>query len=526
MSEEELVAVRKAKAQNWQSLRGSSAFAVGGPVDPISSVRRACHNAIVEGDRYDHDRLQLVIEEFTIAGRIIFQRNIGGVTFLRLRDRTGELQAYCDQAILTDTYSDLDLLDVGDIVQVTGRMMATLKGELSVQAKPRIQLLAKAYRPLPTKTVFKDVEQRYRQRYVDLIANPQVMNVFRTRSKIISSLRQSLEKLEFVEVETPTMQSLTGGATARPFITHHNALDANLFLRIAPELFLKRLVVGGFERVFEIGRNYRNEGVSTRHNPEFTMLEFYQSYANLQDVTALCKTLICQADDQVDAKLKENRPFTLVEEWIEMPMQNAVEQALRSAGGLPAKIITEIAGENPDIKSWAQSATRKIDWSGYRKAAQSLTARGALLYVAFEFLAEPFLTEDYQSKGGKSLPIFITDYPVEVSPLARRKDEAPEFTDRFELFIDGKEIANAFQELSDPEDQAARFREQALQKAQGNEEAMDIDEDYLRALEYGMPPTCGVGIGVDRLVMILTNSQSIRDVILFPLLRSKSGDKF
>lgn len=520
MSEEELVAVRKAKAQNWQSIHGSSAFAAGRSVDPISSVRQACHNAIVEGDRYDNDRLQLVTEEFTIAGRIIFRRNIGGVTFLRLRDRTGELQAYCDQAVLNDTYSDLDLLDVGDIIQVTGRMMATIKGELSVQAKPRIQLLTKAYRPLPTKTVFKDVEQRYRQRYVDLIANPQVMNVFRTRSKIISSLRQSLEKLEFVEVETPTMQSLAGGATARPFITHHNTLDTDLFLRIAPELFLKRLVVGGFERVFEIGRNYRNEGVSTRHNPEFTMLEFYQAYSNLRDVTALCKTLICQADDQVDAKLKENRSFTLAEEWIEMPMQNAVEQALRSAD-LPAEIVTEIAGENPDIKGWAKRASRTIDWAGYRKVTKGQSARGSLLYAAFEFLAEPFLTQDYQSKEGKSLPVFITDYPVEVSPLARRKDGAPEFTDRFELFIDGKEIANAFQELSDPEDQAARFREQALQKAHGNEEAMDIDEDYLRALEYGIPPTCGVGIGVDRLVMILTNSQSIRDVILFPLLRSK-----
>lgn len=527
MSELELIATRKSKAQDWQKQFGASAFAggvtEGQTISSMASVRQACQAANTEGDRYDHDQLQLIKKEFTIAGRIIFRRSIGGVTFLRLRDATGELQAYCDQAHMEDTYSDLDFLDVGDIVQVDGRVMATIKGELSVKTeRSGLRLLTKAYRPLPTKTAFKDVEQRYRQRYVDLIANPNVMKVFRTRSKIISSLRSYLENLDFVEVETPTMQVLAGGAAARPFTTHHNALDMDLFMRIAPELYLKRLVVGGFDRVFEIGRNYRNEGVSARHNPEFTMLEFYQAYASLPQIMNLTQSMICQVDDQIDPSFKKDRSFSLKDGWPDITMNTAVTVGLINAGGLPCEIITEIAGDSPDIKSWSKLSTREIDWSGYRKAAKGLTEPGALLYLAFEFLAEPFLTQDYRSQDDKSLPVFITDYPVEVSPLARRKDGASELTDRFELFIDGKEIANAFQELTDPEDQAARFQQQALQKANGNEEAMSVDDDYLRALEYGLPPTTGFGMGVDRLCLILMGQASIRDVILFPLMRSNS----
>lgn len=462
------------------------------------------------------------------VGRIIFKRDIGGATFLRLRDSSGDLQVYCEQKILDDKYSYLENLEMGDFVEATGPMMATIKGELSVQATD-LHMLTKAYRPLPIKIPPKDVELRYRQRYVDLIANPDSAQVFKARSIVIQSLRQSLDACGFMEVETPTMHSILGGAAAKPFTTHHNALDMDLYLRVAPELYLKRLVVGGFDRVYEIGRLYRNEGLSTKHNPEFTSLEFYQAYSNYKDLMSftekLLKNIDCSLKERMEKDWKrwsEARPFTL-DQFARVTMTRAIDQA-RKLAGLPPEVVYTMHLNDVPIKEWSKASPRakKIDWSNYRKGAVKCKTSGELLFCAYEYLAEPFLTEDYRTEDGtKSLPVFIYDYPVEVSPLARLKDDDYGMVARFELFIDGKELCNAFDELNDPEDQAQRFKNQVEKKADGAEETMEFDHDYIRALEYGMPPTAGFGLGIDRAVMLFTNSASIKDVILFPLMRNE-----
>jgi lysyl-tRNA synthetase, class II len=425
--------------------------------------------------------------EVKVAGRMMLKRVMGKASFATLQDGSGRIQIYVVNEL--DNYDDFKRWDLGDILGVEGHLFKTMKGELTIQAKS-IRLLVKALQPLPEKFHgLADHELRYRQRYVDLIVNPQVREIFVKRTRIIQSLRQTLLADGYVEVETPMMQPIPGGAAARPFKTHHNALDMELYLRIAPELYLKRLVVGGLERVFEINRNFRNEGISTRHNPEFTMLEWYCAYEDwryMMDHTeklvraAAGNALVTYQGKQIDF----SKPFVRL----------SIPDAIRRQG---------MDGDLRDRKLLAS----KLTSLGVEHAKHQ--GWGALQLMLFEAIAEKHLIE----------PTFITDFPAEVSPLARRRDGDPEVADRFELFIDAKEIANGFSELNDPEDQAARFLEQARRREAGDQEAMYYDADYVRALEYGMPPCAGGGLGIDRLVMVLTDSPSIRDVILFPHMR-------
>jgi lysyl-tRNA synthetase class 2 len=432
---------------------------------------------------------------------------------------------------------------MGDFVEAKGKLTASKRGELSI-VPDEFRLVTKAYRPLPEKWHgLTDVELRYRQRYVDLVANPDVAEVFRARSHVVRAVRAILDERGFLEVETPTMHTLVGGAAARPFITHHHTLDMRLFMRIAPELYLKRLLVGGLDRVYEIGRSYRNEGISTRHNPEFTMLEFYQAYATYEDLMDFTEVLLrgvdarlAQAMPEAHARWKEARPFTLGQPFVRLPMDRAVAEAaertaipgwvgaVEQAGG--RGLVEALRGDfGEHIKEWAKVSPRAkaIDWGNLRKGLAKCENDGERLFACYEYVVEPFLPQDYRSDDGKhSVPVFIKDYPFEMSPLARRNDARPELTDRFELFVHGRELCNAFSELNDPDDQADRFRVQAERKARG-EESMDYDEDYIRALEHGMPPAAGFGLGIDRLVMALTNAASIRDVIFFPLLRPDAG---
>jgi lysyl-tRNA synthetase class 2 len=558
-AEQALILARKDKAREVRK-RSENPFAndvaawgKDADRDDIADVRVAFDEARGEADgKYDValvEKLARAWGEVHVCGRIIALRSTGGLSFVRLRDRTGEVQLMLDQSAMKDGYERLQDLDVGDIAEARGTVLASKRGELSI-APVAIRLLTKAYRPLPEKWHgLTDVETRYRQRYVDLVANPQVADVFRARSTIVSALRAILDGNGFLEVETPTMHTLIGGATARPFETHHNALDLKLFMRIAPELYLKRLVVGGLERVYEIGRCYRNEGISTRHNPEFTMLEFYQAYATYEDLMTFTEELLRGADQALAQKMpaayetwRKERPFTLDVPFKRVPMARAVLAAARQANVAEWETWTSASEDKEQdaakafaaflrtdfgdkIKEWAKSSPRAkgLDWSNLRKALQKVESDGEALFILYEYLAEPFLTADYTHGHGKySVPVFIMDYPFEVSPLARRNDARPELCDRFELFVQGREVCNAFSELNDPEDQASRFEAQVSKKAKGAEETMDYDEDYIRALEHGMPPAAGFGMGIDRLTMALTNAPSIRDVILFPLLRPET----
>lgn len=527
---EELIAVRKGKAarvrERDENPFANDIFAHELPLSPLAEARSQFEAIKDENGKYPADRVEP--KPFRVAGRILFFRNMGGVAFMRLRDRTGELQLYCDKEKMGEAYERLEDLDLGDFVEGWGTAMSTKRGELSVNADG-VRLLTKAYRPLPTKTSFKDVEQRYRQRYVDLVANKDVATVFRARTTIISSLRRFFDERGFLEVETPTMHQLIGGAAAKPFKTHHNKLDLELFMRIAPELYLKRLVVGGFERVYEVARCYRNEGISTRHNPEFSMLEYYQAYANYETLMDQTEEMLRYVDrslaqtmPEAHAQWLEARTFTL-DEFARVPMRQAIDTAL-AAADLPPEVVTSVDADDAPIKDWAKRSKAKkrvIDWANFRKGMKKCANEGERVFAAYEYLAEEFLPNDYRD-GDKSMPVFIIDYPFEVSPLARKKDADPKLVDRFELFINGQELCNAFSELNDPEDQAARFRAQVEAKGRGAEETMDYDHDYIRALEYGMPPTAGFGMGVDRLTMMLTGAPSIRDVILFPLLRPEA----
>ncbi|HHQ42516.1 MAG TPA: lysine--tRNA ligase [Chromatiales bacterium] len=433
-----------------------------------------------------------------VAGRIVAKRVMGKVSFLQLQDMSGRIQVLLQRDVLGDEpYRELRKgLDVGDIVGVEGTLIRTRTGELTVRAE-RVRLLTKALRPLPEKWHgLQDQERRYRQRYVDLIVNPEVRRVFITRTRVIAYIRRFLDERGFVEVETPMMQPIPGGATARPFVTHHNALDMDLYLRIAPELYLKRLVVGGFEKVYEINRNFRNEGLSSRHNPEFTMLEFYWAYADYRDLMDLTEEMLQGLAREVLGSTTvryQGRDYDL---------------------GRPfrrVRLLDAILERNPGVEAGALRETE-----GARRVAERLGVPveeswgpGKIQLEIFEKTVEETLLD----------PTFVTHFPTEVSPLARRSAEDPFYTDRFELFVAGREIANGFSELNDYEDQAERFREQARQRAAGDDEAMYYDADFIRALEHGMPPTAGEGIGIDRLVMFLTDSPSIRDVILFPHMR-------
>jgi len=437
----------------------------------------------------------------TLAGRIIAVNKFGKSSFIRFRDRTGTLQAYLQKNVVGDeAYALFKQMDIGDFIGITGGVFLTKTNEWTIQAK-KITLLCKATRTLPEKFHgLKDPEKRYRKRYLDLIMNSQTREIFVQRSRTVQAVRDFFCQREFMEVETPMMQPIPGGAEARPFVTHHNALDMDLFLRIAPELYLKRLVIGGFERVFEINRNFRNEGVSSRHNPEFTMLEFYQAYADYQTLMETTEALFGHILSTVAGSLSieyQGNSIDFSPPWRRLTLA----EALRDIGGL------DESGQQDKSSLLAFAESHDIHLTKTENA-------GKILTKLFDVLVEPKLIQ----------PTFITGYPVAVSPLSKTSEEDPAVVDRFELFIAGNEIANGFSELNDPEEQRNRFLSQVNARQAGDEEAHYMDEDYVEALEYGMPPTAGEGIGIDRLVMLLTDSPSIREVILFPHMKNIPGE--
>lgn len=437
-------------------------------------------------------------KEVCIAGRVLSVRGHGKASFANLLDMSGKIQIYLRQDVLgEETYHHLHLLDIGDIVGVKGVVFRTQRGEISVKAT-EFQFLSKALRPLPEKWHgLKDVETRYRQRYLDLIVNPDVQKTFIIRSKIIQSLRRFLDSKGFLEVETPILHPIAGGAAARPFITHHNALDMKLYMRIAPELYLKRLIVGGFEKVYEVGRNFRNEGISIKHNPEFTMVELYQAYADYQVVMNLTEQVIATIAQEVIGTTQisyQGQQIDLTPPWDRLTMTEAVKKYT----GIDFSLFKTV----DEARSAAEQL--HIDY-------EPKHGIGAIMNLVFEEKVESNLIQ----------PTFIIGHPTEISPLAKRNKENPEIADRFEAFIFGREIGNGFSELNDPIDQKNRFLKQVAQRESGDDEAHMMDEDYVTALEYGLPPTGGLGIGIDRVVMFLTDSYSIRDVILFPHMRHK-----
>jgi len=452
-------------------------------------------------DDYSNETLEKDAIEVAVGGRLMTKRVMGKASFATIQDRSGKLQLFLQRdGVPEGRYQEFKRWDLGDIIWGRGQLFRTKTGELSVRVND-VQLLTKSLRPLPDKFHgLSDREMRYRQRYVDLIVNEDSREVFRKRSRIVQFIRSYLDAMDFLEVETPMMQPIPGGAVAKPFVTHHNALDRQLFLRVAPELYLKRLVVGGFERVYEINRSFRNEGLSTRHNPEFTMLELYIAYADQDNLIELLESLLKSLADALNGSMKlvyQGEEYDLGKPFARMTVEEAVQEY------------------NPDIDA---DRLRDVDYlsevcTGLGIPVPANAGSGKLLIEIFEKTVEDRLTQ----------PTFVTGYPAEVSPLARRNSNDPWLTDRFELFIAGREIANGFSELNDPEDQAERFKAQVAQKSAGDDEAMFFDSDYITALEYGLPPTAGLGVGIDRLVMLLTDSPSIRDVILFPHMREQQS---
>jgi len=489
LDENQIIAERRAKLAELRKL--GNAFPNDYGRKDLAAELHAAHDA------KSNEELESKEVSVAIAGRMLFKRVMGKASFASIQDMSGRMQLYIsnDQtgAAVHDAFKHWDL---GDILAAEGTLFKTKTGELSVRVT-RLRLLTKSLRPLPEKFHgLTDQEQRYRQRYVDLITNPEARNVFSQRSRIIQAIRAFMVDKGYLEVETPMMHPIPGGAAAKPFATHHNALDMQLFLRIAPELYLKRLVVGGYEKVFEINRNFRNEGMSTRHNPEFTMIEFYEAYRAYRYLMDYTEELLRAV--ALDVLGTTTLPYG--EHMIDLgqPFERlTVVQAM-------CKYHPEMSADKLADREYLTNALKRlgVDVSGVH-------GLGSLQLMLFDETTETKLIQ----------PTFIVDYPAEVSPLARRNDANPEITDRFELYITGREMANGFSELNDPEDQAARFAEQAKQKEAGDEEAMYYDADYIRALEYGLPPTAGEGIGIDRLVMLFTNSASIRDVILFPHMR-------
>lgn len=480
----ELIQVRRDKLNEFKDMG----------IDPFGSKFNVTHKAqgIIDGfDKLDG-------QEVKIAGRLMSKRIQGKASFCHLQDITGQIQIYAQLNNLgEDTYNFFKKLDIGDIIGIDGPVFKTRRGEVTIEAQ-KLTMLSKSLLPLPEKWHgLKDVDLRYRQRYVDLIVNPEVKEVFIKRSKIIKAMRQFLDDRGFLEVETPTLHTIPGGASARPFITHHNTLDMELYMRIALELHLKRLLVGGLERVYEIGRNFRNEGISTKHNPEFTMIELYQAYADYEDMMEITESMIAYIAKEVLGTTVVNyqgQDIDLTPPWERLSMVDAVKKYA-----------------DVDYHEWTtlEDAVAAADKLGVKIEEHS--TKGDILNFIFEEKVEPNLVQ----------PVFIKDYPVEISPLAKKMDDNEDFTYRFEAFVVNRELANAFTELNDPIDQKERFEKQMELREKGDDEAQRMDEDFVRALEYGMPPAGGLGIGIDRLIMLLTDSPSIRDVILFPTMRPR-----
>jgi lysyl-tRNA synthetase class 2 len=471
-------------------------------IDPFGHKFNQTHYAkdlIEQFGEKTKEELEAEAHTVTLAGRLMAKREMGKASFAQLLDRTEQIQIYVRQdTVGEDAYKVFELCDIGDLVGVTGVVFKTKTGELSVKVK-ELTFLSKSLRPLPEKYHgLKDVELRYRKRYVDLIVNPEVRKTFITRSRILTSMRRYFDSLGFLEVETPTLHAIAGGAAARPFITHHNALDMQLYMRIAIELHLKRLIVGGLEKVYEIGRVYRNEGISTRHNPEFTMLELYQAYADFEDIMKLTENVVAHIAQEVlgTTKIKyQGHDVDLTPSWRRVHMVDLIKE----------HVGVDFWKEMSDDEARALAKEHGVSVEPHHTF-------GHVVNEFFEQKIEHLLIQ----------PTFVYGHPVAISPLAKKNEKDPRFTDRFELFIVAREHANAFTELNDPIDQRQRFEAQLLEKAAGNDEAHEMDEDFIEALEYGMPPTGGLGIGIDRLVMLLTDSPSIRDVLLFPLMRERA----
>ena len=491
LEEHALTRARLAKLAAWEAA-GVDPFPPGSSRTHTTEDVRAAHADLAPGTETD--------DVVSVAGRIMLARDFGKLVFFTVEDGSGQLQLFVSRADLGDELFELiGMAEPGDWVEASGPVMTTRKGELSVKVA-EFRLLAKGLRPLPDKWHgLTDVEERSRHRYVDLIVNPESRRIAVTRARVVSALRHEFESRGYIEVETPVLQADAGGALARPFVTHHNALDMALYLRIATELHLKRLIVGGLERVFEIGRIFRNEGIDSTHNPEFTMLESYEAFADYSDIMRLVEEVFAAVAEAATGSTEieyQGRSMSLAGPYRRARMSDLVSEAL----GREVSVHTPVA----ELADLAQSRGVDVD---------SSWGAGKLIEELFEAAVEDTLWE----------PTFVTDYPMEISPLARRHREDPQLTERFELFIAGAEFANAFTELNDPRDQRERFLAQAAAKAGGDEEAHPIDEDFVRALEYGMPPTGGLGIGVDRLVMLLTDQTHIREVILFPTMRPESG---
>lgn len=492
LDENEVIALRREKLKGLRE---------EGFTFPNQFKRNALAKDVLDAyDDKENEALEALDKSVSVSGRIMLKRVMGKASFIHLQDKSGRIQIYVKKNLLPEgIYDAFKHWDLGDIVGVVGTLFKTKTGELSVKASS-IQLLTKSIRPLPDKFHgLHDQEMRYRQRYVDLIVTEKTRQTFMVRSKILKAIRSYLDNKDFLEVETPMMHPIPGGAIARPFVTHHNTLDMDMYLRIAPELYLKRLVVGGFESVYEINRSFRNEGVSTRHNPEFTMLEFYKAYATYHDLIDLTEDMLRQITQEVIGSTQltyQGKVYNFAKPFHRMTVLEAIMH-------FEPSITLDILEDLDKAKEQAKRLGIPL------KETYGL---GKIQIELFEKVAEHQLME----------PTFITEYPTEVSPLARKNDDNDFITDRFEFFVGGREIANGFSELNDAEDQADRFKHQAREKAAGDLEAMHFDEDYIKALEYGLPPTAGEGIGIDRLVMLFTDSPSIRDVILFPHMKQAS----
>ena len=485
LDENELIKIRREKLQSF----------IDKGVEPFGSRFEVTHHAADVRAQFGDIEGEGDAGEVTIAGRLMAIRGHGKASFATLSDRSGTIQIYFKLDVVgEEKYSEFKLLDIGDIVGVRGQVFKTQRGELTVRVED-FKILAKSLRPLPEKFHgLKDVEIRYRQRYLDLIMNPDVRDTFVKRNKVIKSIRKYLDERDFLEVATPVLSTIAGGAAARPFVTHHNALDADLYLRIATELNLKRLIVGGFERVYEMGRVFRNEGMDVRHNPEFTSVEIYQAYGDYRDLIEVTRGIVCAAAEAVNGTTR------VTYQGVEIDLSEAPCLSMNDA-------VKQKTGKDFLACETVDEARELADSIGV--AYEKRFGIGGILNAAFEAKVEDDLIQ----------PIFITHHPTEISPLAKKNSDDPRITDRFEFFVYGRELANGFTELNDPIDQRARFEQQLKAREAGDEEAHVMDEDFIRALEFGMPPTGGLGIGVDRLVMLLTDAPSIRDVLLFPTMK-------